>query len=75
MKKKKMNKIKEYLSNPATRVAFWVFIFWLWGAYTTLNSRISALEKQQAEMDIIWIQTTLTQIQTDIQWIKIQLQK
>jgi hypothetical protein len=40
-----------------------------------LNNRITALEKEQAELDVAGIQTTLAQIQTDIQWIKIELQK
>jgi hypothetical protein len=40
-----------------------------------LNARISAVEKAQADMDIAYIQSTLAQIQTDIQWIKIELQK
>jgi hypothetical protein len=40
-----------------------------------LNTRITALEKAQAEIDIAYIQSTLAQIQTDIQWIKIELQK
>jgi hypothetical protein len=40
-----------------------------------LDSRISAIEKAQAELDVAYIQYTLAQIQTDIQWIKIELQK
>ena len=70
-----MEKIKEYLLNPTVRISFIVFIFWLWVSYSTLNNRISALEKAQAELDVAYIQTTLAQIQTDIQWIKIELQK
>jgi hypothetical protein len=70
-----MQKIKEYLTNPATWLAFCVFLFWLWWAWVSLNSRISAVEKAQAEIDTAYIQSTLAQIQTDIQWIKIELQK
>ena len=70
-----MEKIKEYLLNPAVWISFIVFIFGLWVSYSTLNNRISALEKAQAELDVAYIQSTLAQIQTDIQWIKIELQK
>ena len=70
-----MERIKEYLSNPAVWISFLCFVFWLGVSYATLNSRISALEKAQAELDAQYIQTTLAQIQTDIQWIKIELQK
>lgn len=70
-----MNKIKDYLTNPATRIWFIVFIFGLGAVWWSLNSRISALEKAQAEMDMVKIQATLSQIQTDIEWIKYQLKK
>ena len=71
----KMEKIKQYLWNPAVWISFLCFVFGLGVSYATLNSRISALEKAQAELDAQYIQTTLAQIQTDIQWIKIELQK
>ena len=70
-----MERIKNYLLNPAVWVSFLCFVFWLWVSYSSLNSRISAIEKEQAELDVAYIQTTLAQIQTDIQWIKIELQK
>jgi hypothetical protein len=70
-----MDRVKEYLSNPTTWISFTVFVFWLGWAWVSLNSRISAVEKAQADMDIAYIQSTLAQIQTDIQWIKIELQK
>lgn len=70
-----MEKIKEYLSNPAVWISFIVFVFGLWVSYASLNNRLYALEKAQAELDVAYIQSTLAQIQTDIQWIKIELQK
>lgn len=70
-----MDRVKEYLSNPTTWISFIVFVFWLGWAWVSLNARISAVEKAQADMDIAYIQSTLAQIQTDIQWIKIELQK
>ena len=70
-----MERIKEYLLNPAVWISFIIFVFGLWVSYSTLNNRISAIEKAQAELDVAYIQSTLAQIQTDIQWIKIELQK
>lgn len=70
-----IEKIKNYLSNPAVWISFIVFVFGLWFSYSKLDSRISAIEKEQAELDVAYIQSTLTQIQTDIQRIKIELQK
>ena len=71
----KMKRIKEYLLNPAVWISFIIFVFGLWVSYSSLNNRISAIEKAQAELDVAYIQSTLAQIQTDIQWIKIELQK
>ena len=70
-----IERIKNYIFNPAVWISFLAFVFGLWVSYSTLNNRISVLEKQQAELDAAYIQTTLAQIQTDIQWIKIELQK
>lgn len=75
MKKKKMNKIKEYLTNPATRIALWMFVFWLWWAYATLNDRINKLEEFKSSVNMVEIQSTLTAMQKDIEWIRIQMQK
>ena len=68
-----MNKRKEYITNPARIVSFCVFIFWLWVAYATLTNRIERLENFQKEINLVEIQSTLSQIQTDIEWIKINL--
>lgn len=70
-----MTKIKDYLTSPATWISFIVFVFWLGGLYATTNNRITELEKKYNEMDLIKIQTTLSQIQTDIEWIKKTLVK
>ena len=65
-----MNKRKEYVTNPARIVSFIVFIFWLWVAYATLTNRIERLENFQKEINLVEIQSTLSQIQTDILWIR-----
>lgn len=70
-----MERIRDYLSNPATRISFIVFIFGLGAVWWTLNSRIQQIEKFQAETDMVKIQATLSQIQTDIERIKYQLKK
>lgn len=70
-----MPKIKEYLSNPATWISFCVFLFWLWGIYTSMNMRISTLEEQIAEINVTDIKVTLAEIQKDLQWIKSEMIK
>ena len=70
-----IERIKNHIFHPAVWISFIAFIFGLGVSYSKLNNRITALEKEQAELDVAGIQTTLAQIQTDIQWIKIELQK
>lgn len=70
-----MQKIKEYLSSPATWIAFCVFLFWLGWTYVSLNDRMWVVEKQLAEVNIMEIHTTLAQIQKDIEWIKFNMNK
>lgn len=72
-----MIKIKEYLSNPATWIAFVVFVFGLGWVYAKLNYRLDAIEQQQTkqerqlqEFDVIWIKIKLWEIQTDLQRLK-----
>ena len=66
----KMQKRKDYLTAPATIVAIIVFIFWLWISRATLNGRVNRLEEFQSSINMVEIQSTLSQIQTDIQRIK-----
>jgi len=72
-----MTKIKEYLTNPATWIAFVVFVFGLGWVYAKLNYRLDAIEQQQTkqerqlqELDVVWIKIKLWEIQTDLQWLK-----
>lgn len=69
-----MTKIKEYLSNPAVRVSFCIFLVSIGITRWTLNFRINVLEQKTAEIDTIKaqyydIQTKLAEIQTNLSWI------
>lgn len=75
-----MTKFKDYITDPKNIIAFIVFCFWLGGMRATLNNRLTALEEKCHEVDTVKaqmyeIQTTLAQIQTDVQWVKMTLQK
>ena len=75
-----MNKFKAYITDPKNIVAFIIFCFWLGGMRATMNNRITLLEEKCDEVDNVKvqmyeIQTSLAQIQTDIQWIKANLSK
>lgn len=75
-----MTKFKDYITDPKNIIAFIVFCFWLGGMRATLNNRLTVLEEKCHEVDTVKaqmyeIQTTLAQIQTDVQWVKMTLQK
>ena len=75
-----MTKFKAYITDPKNIVAFIIFCFWLGGMWATMNNRLTLLEEKCHEVDTVKtqmyeIQTSLAQIQTDIQWIKSNLSK
>lgn len=75
-----MTKFKEYITDPKNIMAFIIFCFWLGGMWATMNNRLTLLEEKCHEVDTVKaqmyeIQTSLAQIQTDIQWIKSNLSK
>lgn len=65
----------ERLKKPTTIWSIIVFIFSLGGVYTTMNNRISRLEEFTANVDVVKINTTLAQIQADIERIKLNINK
>lgn len=75
MGEKKVGKIEKYLSEPWTWVAIATFLIWLWITRGTFTVRINDIETELSELDVYSIKTSLAQIQTDIEWIKLELQK
>jgi hypothetical protein len=70
-----MDNLYNYLTDPWTLVNFVIFVFGLWVARSNLNWRIKELEKKTEEIDVTRIETKLAEIQTDLQWIKEELNK
>lgn len=65
----------ERLKKPTTIWSIIVFIFSIGGVYTTMNNRISRLEEFATNVDVVKINTTLAQIQADIERIKLNINK
>ena len=70
-----MNSLYEFITDPWTLVEFIVFVFWLWATRSNLNWRIKSLEKKTEEIDATKIEAKLAEIQTDLQRVKMELQK
>lgn len=75
MGEKKVSKIEKYLSEPWTWVAIATFLIGLGITRGTFTVRINDIENELSELDVYSIKTSLAQIQTDIEWIKLELQK
>lgn len=60
----------ERLKQPSTWWKIWGVCLALISIYYNLNYRIVSLEEFREQVDIIEIKTTLTQIQSDLTWIK-----
>ena len=75
MKKKKMDSLYNYITNPDTIVTFVIFVFTLWATWSNLNWRIKTLEEKAEEIDITKIEIKLAEIQKDLQRIRDELDK
>ena len=64
-----------YITNPANLVSLAIFIFSLGVAWSNLNWRLKTLEKKTEEIDVSKIETKLAEISTDLQRVKLELQK
>lgn len=60
----------EYIFNPQTLVSFIIFVFWLGAAWTNLNNRIKECEKRLDKIDELDLDSRLTQMQIDLDWVK-----
>mgnify|MGYP007038179702 CR=1 FL=1 len=75
MKKKKLDSLYNYITNPDTIVTFVIFVFTLWATWSNLNWRIKTLEEKAEEIDITKIEIKLAEIQKDLQRIRDELDK
>lgn len=72
---RKVSKVEKYFSEPSTWIAIATFLVGLWITRGTFTARMNDLEAEMGELDVYSIKASLAQIQTDIEWIKLELQK
>lgn len=75
--KPKMNewvkKRYQHLTNPWVIISLLVALFWIWVTWGTLNFRVNKLEQFQQEVNLVELQKTLTAMQKDIEYIRLQM--
>lgn len=59
-----------YLTNPANIVSFVIFVFWLGVTWSNLNWRLKECEKRLDKLDELDLDSRLTQMQIDLDWVK-----
>lgn len=70
-----MNNLYEWITNPSTLINIIVVIFGAGSTWANLNNKIKKLEEKSDRIDATKIETKLAEIQTDLQWIKAELNK
>lgn len=70
-----MEQFYNYITEPWTISSFIIFIFWLWVTRSNLNGRIKKVEEKTDRIDSAKIESKLAEIQTDLAWIKNELNK
>lgn len=70
-----MEQFYNYITEPSSIVSFIIFVFWLWATRSNLNGRIKKVEEKTDRIDSAKIESRLAEIQTDLAWIKNELNK
>ena len=64
-----------WITNPSTLINIVVLIFGVGTTWANLNNRIKKVEEKSDRIDATKIEAKLAEIQTDLQWIKAELNK
>lgn len=70
-----MNNFYEWISNPSTIINIVVLVFGVGTTWANLNNRIKKVEEKAERIDATNIEAKLAEIQTDLAWIKNELNK
>lgn len=70
-----MDWIYEWITNPSTIINIVVLVFGVGTTWANLNNRIKKVEEKSDRIDATKIEAKLAEIQTDLQWIKAELNK
>ena len=71
----KMEAFFNYITEPWTIISLIVFIFWLWATWSNLNWRIKECEKRLDRVDELDLDSRLTRMEANLEWIRTTLEK
>lgn len=68
-----MDQLYSYITSPDTIVSFIIFVFWLWAIYTNITGKLKELENRLTKLEDLDLDSRLTKMQVDLDWIKTTL--
>ena len=68
-----MDQLYSYITSPDTIISFVIFVFWLWALYTNVTGKLKELETRLTKLEDLDLDSRLTKMQTDIDWIRTTL--
>ena len=68
-----MEALYNYITSPETIVSFIIFVFSLWMIRSNMNSKLKDLEHRIEKIEDLDLDSRLTKMQVDLDWIKTTL--
>jgi hypothetical protein len=68
-----MDQLYSYITSPDTIISFVIFVFWLWAIYTNVTGKLKELETRLTKLEDLDLDSRLTKMQVDLDWIKTTL--
>jgi len=68
-----MEALYNYITQPETIVSFIIFVFTLWVMRSNVNGKLKDLEHRIEKIEDLDLDSRLTKMQTDIDWIRTTL--
>lgn len=68
-----MDQLYSYITSPDTIISFIIFVFWLWAIYTNITGKLKELENRLTKLEDLDLDSRLTKMQVDLDWIKTTL--
>ena len=70
-----MEQLFNYITSPDTIISLIIFMFTLWWAWSTINSKQKDLERRIEKIEELDLDSRLTRMETTLEYIRTSLEK
>ena len=70
-----MEQLFNYITSPDTIISLVIFMFTLWWAWSTINSKQKDLERRIEKIEELDLDSRLTRMETTLEYIRASLEK